>query len=61
MGAYQVQRRVAWLFWREVALCGCRKEADGVLRGAALERKAARIKPRLVAEFDERGVELAER
>lgn len=57
-GTYQVQRRVAWLFWREVAITATREEADVLLHRAVCDRWAARLKPRLIAEFDAHGVEL---
>ncbi|MBO1852097.1 hypothetical protein ABEG10_00965 [Burkholderia cenocepacia] len=57
-GSFQVQRRVGWLFWREIAICRDRGEADLRLNGAVREQRLARLKPLLVAVFDAEGMEL---
>ncbi|KUZ46015.1 hypothetical protein [Burkholderia territorii] len=57
-GSFQIQRRVAWLFWREIAICRDRDEADLRLSCAVREQRLARLKPLLVAKFDAEGMEL---
>ncbi|AOJ11665.1 hypothetical protein WS62_24105 [Burkholderia sp. ABCPW 14] len=57
-GAYQVQRRVAVLFWCEIAYCSRRSEAEAAIRGDVLARRVARIKPRVRGVFGRDGQEL---
>ncbi|KVP62194.1 hypothetical protein [Burkholderia ubonensis] len=58
IGTYQVQRRVAWLFWREVAIAANREEADLLLDRVVRERRVAGLRPKVIAEFDAHGAEL---
>lgn len=55
---FQVQRRVAWLFWREIAVCRDRETASLMLHSAARARRLASLKPLLVARYDANGREL---
>ncbi|MCW0030069.1 hypothetical protein [Burkholderia pseudomallei] len=54
-GAHQVQRRVAVLFWREIAYCSKRFDAEAAIRADVLARRRARIKPRVLGLFDRVG------
>ncbi|PRD84980.1 hypothetical protein C6P76_18095 [Burkholderia multivorans] len=56
---FQVQRRVAWLFWREVAVCRDHETASLMLHSAARARRLASLKPLLVARYDANGRELS--
>jgi hypothetical protein len=55
IGAFQIQRRVARLFWREIAITAKRDEADLLLSQAARERRVARLRPLLIAKYDAHG------
>ncbi|WP_425128867.1 hypothetical protein [Burkholderia pseudomallei] len=55
---FQVQRRVAWLFWREIALCFDLDTASWMLQAAVRARRLASLKPRLIAHYGADGQEL---
>lgn len=55
---FQVQRRVAWLFWREIAVCRDRETADLELHTAVRTHRLATLKPLPVAQFDANGREI---
>ncbi|NRE46949.1 hypothetical protein [Burkholderia pseudomallei] len=57
-GGHQAQRRVAVLFWREIAYCSDRFDAEAAIRADVLARRRARIKPRVLGLFDRGGQEL---
>ncbi|AIO66875.1 hypothetical protein [Burkholderia oklahomensis] len=57
-GVFQVQRRVAILFWSEIAHCSDRTGAEAAIRRDVLARRRARIKPRVLGLFDRGGQEL---
>ncbi|KVC82473.1 hypothetical protein [Burkholderia ubonensis] len=59
-GFLLVQRRVAWLFWLDIAACYDRAEAEQRMRNEIGRLRRARLKPRLVAEFDDKGMELTD-
>lgn len=54
-GAFQVQRRVAVLFWCEIAYCSDRIGAEAAIRAAVIARRRARIQPRVLGLFDRDG------
>ncbi|KVK80203.1 hypothetical protein [Burkholderia sp. MSMB1498] len=56
-GAFQVQRCVAGLFWREIAYCSDRIGAEAAIRTDVIARRRARIKPRVLGLFDRDGQE----
>lgn len=59
-GAHQVQRRVAVLFWREIAYCSDRFDAEAAIQRDVFARRAARIKPRVLWLFDRDGQALGQ-
>ncbi|CAJ3419289.1 putative bacteriophage protein [Burkholderia pseudomallei] len=56
-GAFQVQRRIAILFWREITYCSDRVGAEAAIRADVIARRRARIKPRVLGLFDRDGQE----
>lgn len=60
MGSFQVQRRVAGLLWIGIAVYRDCPSATGHVRRLADERRRAKLKPPVVAEFDTKGTELTD-
>ncbi|MBU9261729.1 hypothetical protein [Burkholderia multivorans] len=56
---FQVQRRIAGLFWREIALCSDLDTASWMLQAAVRARRLASLKPRLIAHYGADGQELS--
>lgn len=55
VSAFQVQRRGAALFWCEIACCLDRVGAEAAIRADVIARRRARIKPRVLSQFDRDG------